>query len=217
METSFVDVYTKAITRFDSPSITSAYNKSPILFFKIMYGYIDNAISMFVNPIEEIIKLNDYIDCEENSDTYIGDGTTKRFEFTSTPLGDSYFDCTVNGDYVDYEYDTVTNEIILKEAPKIDDIIIISWYFAGAFNTKLTRDEISILATLLVACWAEQEKNFQLDLRTIIGDKTYIITSSAKNSVGNKVDWFETLREKAEKDMNKFAWSSYMLKNKRGR
>ena len=43
----FSDVYRKAIALFDDPRITTAYETNPLQFNKIMYTYLQNAISMF--------------------------------------------------------------------------------------------------------------------------------------------------------------------------
>ena len=53
----FSDVYRKAIALFDDPRITTAYETNPLQFNKIMYTYLQNAISMFNNPDAGIILV----------------------------------------------------------------------------------------------------------------------------------------------------------------
>ena len=47
----FQDIYAKAIGLFDDPKITAAYNSNLMQFYKLMYVYLQNSISLFNNPL----------------------------------------------------------------------------------------------------------------------------------------------------------------------
>lgn len=216
MGVSFVEVYTRAISKLDSPDLTYAYNNSPILFYKIMYNYMMSGITLFNNPIEEIDRLKDYTDSEGEEETFEAGQNELEYQLSSTPLDGCDFYVTVDGNSVPFSYNQDNNSVILDVAPPSGSTVSIEWYLPGSFNQDLQSEELNIIASLLVLTWAEQERNFQLDIRTILGDKTYSIVSSAKNSIGNKVSWFDNLREQVNKDMNNFAWTMELIRRKKG-
>ena len=78
----FSDVYRKAIALFDDPRITTAYETNPLQFNKIMYTYLQNAISMFNNPLSVSLRLSQYKEPKGIMQVFEGDGKNNKFEAT---------------------------------------------------------------------------------------------------------------------------------------
>ena len=76
----FSDVYRKAIALFDDPRITTAYETNPLQFNKIMYTYLQNAISMFNNPLSVSLRLSQYKEPKGIMQVFEGDGKNNKFE-----------------------------------------------------------------------------------------------------------------------------------------
>ena len=214
--TSFVDIYTRASAKIDDPLLTKMYEATVIGFCAVMYNYLDAAIPSFNNPIEEMERLRNRTEPVGETDNAVGDGSTTSFTFTNTPSENSLYEVLVDGVMAEATYDSLTNSMILDEAPSDDSVVMLSWYFPGQFDVELYAEEKDILAMLTVVNWAEKEKNFKLDIRTLLGDKTYKAETSARANVGNKVLWVESMQEDCQKKMNKFAWNYSILKRKYG-
>lgn len=73
---SFGDVYRKAIALFDDPKITKAYETSQVQFNKLMYTFLQNAISMFNNPLSISIRLAEYTEPKGTMEIFESDGET---------------------------------------------------------------------------------------------------------------------------------------------
>lgn len=216
MTTSFVDIYAMVMQRIDDPSLTKLYETSPIAFYTVMYNYLESAIPSFSNPIEEMQRLRNQTLPFGESDTFIGDGEENVFSFTNEIADDSILEASVNGVLAEYTYNSIDNTITFETVPQESQKVVISWYFPGKFNFDMYSEEKDILSLLTSLNWAEKEKNFKLDIRTLIGDKTYRADSSARTSVGNKVSWYEAIQEDCQKKMNRFAWNYYMVKKRYG-
>lgn len=79
MSILFSDIYTKAIALFDDPKITIAYQTNIIQFDKLMYTYLQNAISMFNNPVSIGMRLATYNEPVGTMEIFEGDGETSTF------------------------------------------------------------------------------------------------------------------------------------------
>jgi len=207
MATSFVDIYDLSISQFDSPEITKAYVTNPISFFQIMYNYMNNAIPAFNNPLTMPRLLNDKVAPDGDYEEFTGVGTVQTYALSSTPLAGSYFNFIVNGQ-VDSgaTFDYSTNSVTYSNAIPNGVEASWEWYYVGQFNQTLDYPTQSILAKLLTAHWAMKEKNFQLDIRRLLNDNDFKMGSEA-NSIRAKVNWYDEMREEAEKLMNQYAWN----------
>jgi len=62
-----------------------------------------------------------------------------------------------------------------------------------------------LLSKLLISNWSMKEKNFSLDIRRLLNDTDFKMTSEA-NSIRAKGFWYECSKEEVEKSMNQFSW-----------
>jgi hypothetical protein len=214
--TPFTDIYAKTSAKIDDPLLTRLYETSVIGFCSVMYNYLDAAIPSFNNPIEEMQRLRNRTIPYGESDSFTGDDHETIFDFTNTPYENSIYEAFVDGLLTEATYVELTNSMEFDEPPADHATILIKWYNPGEFSVGLYQEETDILAMLTVLNWSEKEKNFKLDIRTLLGDKTYKAEPSARTSVGNKLIWYETIKEDCQKKMNKFAWNYKILKQKYG-
>jgi len=206
MPTSFVKIYERSISSMDDPSITSAFEKSPISFFKIMYTYLVNAIPSFNIPIRMQLELAKRTDPDYETEIFNGDGINSTFTLTSTPLNDSYFEYKIDTTTVEGTYDSLTNEVTFPSIIQIGQTATVEWYFAGQFTDDFVDIVQSILSKLLVVRWCEKEKNFLLDIRRLLFDTDFKLHDSSGINRA-KVSWYDDMREEAEKLMAQYAWS----------
>jgi hypothetical protein len=219
MAVSFVEIYNRAISSLDDPSITSEYEINPIDFFKTMYTFLLNAIPSFNNPLKMIKILSNKTNPNGQTEIFEGNGTVVVFPLSSTPLDNSFFKYEINNVGVEGLYDSITNSVTFPFPIPSGQNGLVDWYFAGQFNDGFLGglpdyllDTIEkILGQLLVLKWSEKEKNFLLDIRRLLNDTDFKLhdSSSATNS---KVNWYSNIREECEKTMNQFSWDLKFLK-----
>lgn len=208
MSTTFNKIYERAISLLDDPFITASYNEDTISYFRVMYNYLKNAIPQYKIPDDMQTILASRVEPTGEMESFVGDGTTSNFVLTTTPTTDSYFSFQLDGEYVDGTFDYNTNTGTLSSTPYTPGTVLVEWYHDGYFNTTLTDEQEFILASLTVACWGEKETNFLLDIRRLLNDGAFSMSSEA-NSIRSKNLWFYSIREKAEKLMNKQGWSDF--------
>ena len=97
MSILFSDIYTKAIALFDDPKITVAYQTNIVQFDKLMYTYLQNAISMFSNPASIGVRLSIYNEPVGTMEIFEGDGEKKSFVL------DKNFEIRENSHYCFFE------------------------------------------------------------------------------------------------------------------
>lgn len=217
----FKEIYNKAINLFDDPDIQYAYAIEPIRWQKIMYQYLENGIGLFTNPTRIAMLLVDQKMPKSIVQTMVGNGT-KIYQLESTPETGSDF-CYVYNDkiYNDIKYDGQNNQVEIGiEIPEGEEFAV-EWYFSGCFNTDfasattstVSKDTIAyrvkdIMARALVLCWAENEKNFVLEIRNLLTDTDFKIYSPA-NSIKAKVEWVKQLRFDFDTMTNKLGWDLF--------
>lgn len=110
----FSDIYKKAIALFDDPKITRAYETNTLQFDKLMYTYLQNAISMFNNPLSVSLRLSKYKEPVGIMEAFEGNGQDKTFSLSEdfTIMENSLYnfiqgDLLVKGE-LDIENRTVT-------------------------------------------------------------------------------------------------------------
>lgn len=217
----FSDVYRKAIALFDDPRITTAYETNPLQFNKIMYTYLQNAISMFNNPLSVSLRLSEYKEPKGIMQVFEGDGENSTFEL------DPEFEILDNSVYnyiereilvqgtIDANTHTVSFPDVLPEGKQY----AVEQYYVGEFTDNfegLTNKNVQganlvvgyvkdILARLLVKAWGEEERNLLLDIRNLMQDSDFKIMSNdrilrAKNA------WIEQLDSEIYNYQNRLAW-----------
>lgn len=219
MAVSFVEIYNRAISSLDDPSITAEYEISPIKFFQTMYTFLINAIPSFNNPISMIKILSNKTNPTGQTEIFDGDGLTSTFVLSSVPVPNSFFRYVIDNIDVDGTYAPITNSVTFSTIVPYGKQGSVEWYFAGQFNDGflgnlpdyLLDTVEKILGQLLVLKWMEKEKNFLLDVRRLLNDTDFKLHdgSSATNS---KVNWYGNMREECEKTMNQFSWDLKFLK-----
>jgi len=209
MSTPYSKIYTRAINLLEDPRITSAFESNPIDFFGIMYGYLDNAIPLFITPQAMQSKLSDRTLPTGQIELFNGDGINNVFHLSTTPTTGALFNFMVANVEVIGSYDSLTNNVTLVNIPPIGvENVSIEWYTDGQFNLTLIDRQELILAMLVVQCWSEKERNFLLDIRRLLGDTDFKLISEA-NSTNSKNNWFANVREHAETEMKKYSWDIY--------
>ena len=168
----FSDVYRKAIALFDDPRITTAYETNPLQFNKIMYTYLQNAISMFNNPLSVSLRLSQYKEPKGIMQVFEGDGKNNKFEL------DPEFEIQDNSIYNYIEGELLVQGSIDKEAHTVEfpDVLpegkqyAVEQYYVGEFTDNfegLTNKNVNgtslvvgyvkdILARLLVKAWEKK-------------------------------------------------------------
>lgn len=209
MGTPFVDVYGRAIATFDDPNLTQVYNDNPLEFYKVMYTFFQNAIPRFNNPVSEITKLSYQNAYDGAIETFSGSGSA-TFTLSTNPIEDSLFSYSISGSSVSGSYSgSVTNQVVLDAIVNIGQTATIEWYYPGSFVDTLSDIEVMILGELTSLIWMEKEKNFLLDIRRLLLDSDFKLSSEA-NSVRSKLSWFESHREHCDKLMQQHSWNNLM-------
>lgn len=214
----FKDIYNKAIPLFDDPDIQRAYFENTIRWQKLMFPYLESGVSLFTNPTKISFLLVDQDAPEGKMEIFEGNDTN-TFLLSSTPKEGADFSCTIQGK-IDYlaTYDPVTNSVTFSKKVLQGEKCSVEWYFGGKFNTDfqsaqtayVSADVIStkvkeILARALVLNWAENEKNFALDIRNVLTDTDFKMYSPA-NSLKAKIEWVKQLRYDFDSMQTKLAW-----------
>lgn len=216
MSVSLENIYSQSIGLFDDPTITGAYQNTPIRFFKVMYTYYQNAVPRFNNPFTMQARLSLFQAPQGQIEIFNGDGTTITYHLSTTPTTNSYFNYMINGVKAVGTYDSVANNITFFSAIPAGQTGSCEWYDAGCILPDLLGNELdsmaqNILARLLVVCWAEKEKNFLLDIRRLLTDTDFRLISES-NSLRAKQSWYEGISSSVAIKMNQYAWNM-KLKN----
>lgn len=222
MSILFSDIYKKAIALFDDPKITKAYKTNEIQFNKIMYTYLQNAISIFNNPLSISLRLASYNEPKGTMEIFEADGENNSFKL------DEDFQIQNNSIYqyiegkvivkgeIDQESRTVTFPDILPDGQQYS----FEQYYVGEFldnfenfnSNAVKQGDLmvqniikDILARLLVRSWAEEERNFLLDIRNIMQDTDFKIMSNDK-ILNSKNKWIDQLDNEVMQYQNRLAW-----------
>lgn len=222
MSILFSDVYKKAIALFDDPKITKAYMTNEIQFDKIMYTYLQNAISIFNNPLSISLRLASYNEPVGTMEVFEADGITNSFKL------DDNFKIQDNSVYEYIEGKVIVTGILNKDNRTVTfpDILpegqqySFQQYYIGEFldkfedfnsnsiaiSNQMVQNMIKdILAKLLVKSWAEEERNFLLDIRNIMQDTDFKLMSNDK-ILSSKNKWLDQIDKEVMQYQNRLAW-----------
>ena len=182
---SFKDIYTKAIGLFDDPKITAAYNSNLIQFYKLMYVYLQNSISLFNNPLSVMKLISNFEEPTGQMEIFEADGISKEFELDSEfqIKENSSYEYIANGERVNAKFNKDTRTVIFEEVLPIGQQYSFEQYSIGKIECDLGDNGLStmvqinilncikdILARLLVKTWGENTRNFLLDIQNILTD-----------------------------------------------
>ena len=227
MGINFLSIYSKAIALFDDPKITEAYNTSEIKFCKIMYTYLQNSISLFNNPAYIGFLLSSYSEPIGQMESFAADGVNNSFVLDPSFVITNgsvyqYMECS---NYVNGTLDVNNRTVTFPDIMPIGETYYFEQYFPGEFLNDLsaiTSDGYSsvyvvnqikdVLARLLVLSWAEEERNFLLDIRNIMSDDDFKISNNAPINKSKNL-WVNQLQSEALALQNKLAWVIRFARN----
>lgn len=213
----FEDIFNRAVNLFDDPDIQRAYELNPVEFSKIMRPYLINGLGMFANPTTVSSRLTNYSEAQGKLEVFEGNGGA-TYTLSTTPLEKSSLSFFI-GKTPDpmAEYDAESGTVTFSKDVPVGTNCSAEWYYAGEFNINFngfssnisplfienrTKD---ILAHCLLLGWAENEKNFLLDIRNILTDTDFKLHSPA-NSVRAKTEWYQNIRDGLNDLTQKLSW-----------
>lgn len=212
----FYDIYRQAVSLFDDPDITEAYDTNKIRFAKLMYPYLETAIPFFTNPSIIGRLLSDYIAPKGTTEVIVSDGTNMTYSLSFVPdnLQDSLFEFIADGKIVEGIYNeednTVTFPILIPEGKEYSFEIYYSGCFTSEFditsnkalNSQIDVQVLGILARLLVKTWGENTRNYLLDIQNILIDNDFKLHPNAP-VLKAKVEWLNKIDEETNQMQNK--------------
>lgn len=204
--TSNISIYDKAIASLDDPVLTQIYKESKIDFCNKMHTFLNRAIPLFNTPYSEAAKLSSsLVNPREQQVVATGDGVNSKFYLDDALLGECVItEAKVNNVAVKGVFNEEDKSFIFENPPTEGSSIIFRQYDVGYFNKDLDQTEETILALLLVSCWAEKEENFLLDIRRLLMTSDFKLHDSS-STLRSKVNWHYTMYEKAQKLMNNYS------------
>lgn len=220
----FQDIYAKAIGLFDDPKITAAYNSNLMQFYKLMYVYLQNSISLFNNPLSVVRLISNYEEPNGLMEIFESDGETVVFHLDEAfqLIEGSVYCFVADGEQVEATIDKTNRTITFPEKLPLGKQFSIEQYFAGQFVCDMSHLSSSalvqmnivsnikdILSRLLVKSWGENKRNFLLDIQNILTDSDFGLHSSS-SALRAKNSWIEQLEEEIMQYQNKLAWNIRM-------
>ena len=220
----FEDIYDKAIALFDDPKITIAYNTNKIVFYKMMYSFLQNGISQFNNPVQIGMILSNFTEPKGQIEIFEADLVTKDFLVEMIMLPNSKLQYIENGNFVNGSYNEDTKIVSFVNILDLGQEYILESYFPGQFNDSfnITSDTIKdqwivnqikdILARLLVKSWAENTRNFLLDIKLLLSDTDFKLHPAAP-LLKSKNEWLKQLDNEVVQMQGKLSWNIRFSKN----
>ena len=222
---SFKGIYTKAIGLFDDPKLTIAYNTNLMQFYKLMYTYLQNSISLFNNPLSAVKLLGSYREPNGQMEVFIGNGMTNEFDLDKDFIisDNSVYQSIINGKSVEATIDKENKKVIFPEIVGEGVEASIEQYYIGEFESAfdstigtpiqqqvMVNQIQDILARLLVKSWGENTRNFLLDIQNILMDSDFKL-HSASAALTSKNAWLDQLDQEILQYQNKLAWNMRMM------
>ena len=214
----FYDIYRQAVSLFDDPDITEAYDTNKIRFAKLMHPYLETAIPFFTNPSIIGRLLSEFESPKGVTEVIVSDGnnTTYPLSFIPENPDDSLFEFIADGRIVNGEYDkesnSVTFSILIPEGKEYS----FESYYGGKFtsefditsnralNAQIDVQVSGILARLLVKAWGENTRNYFLDIQNILTDNDFKLHPNGP-VLKAKVEWLNKIDEETNQMQNKLA------------
>jgi len=215
--TSFLNIYGSAIAEIDDPDLTYVFNQnptSPIQFYKILYQFLNNAWTLYNNPITQLAKLTSQNPPVGVLETFTGGST--NYVLSTIPDVGAYFEYKVSGSVTTGSYNYTSGCVTFTSGSvPVGDTASVEWYFPGEFTATLTQPEIVVLGKLLILEWADKEKNYLSDIRRALMDTDFKMTSEGVIMNG-KDRWLYGIRDDVNKLMNANAWGTVLYNYSKG-
>ena len=226
----FKDIYQKALNLMDDPDINRAYLESPIRFEKLMYPHLNNGYGLFTNPTAVAWKMTDQTPPVGQMEIFEYDEVdSNTVKLSTTPKEGSDFSFSINGkETKNASYNAADNTVTFEEEIPQGATVGVEWYWGGQFNADFADVATSkvpssiidsrvrdILARALVISWAEENKNFILEIRNILTDTDFKLYSPA-NAITSKVAWVKNLRFTFNTLQNKLNWDLFSVSRNSG-
>lgn len=220
MSIKFSDIYKKAIGLFDDPDISTAYETNLIRFEKWMYVYLQNSISLFNNPSSIAFELALYNEPKGTMETFESNGVDKEFILDDNfeLIEGSKYEFIANGKIVEGELFPEERKVVFPEVLEEGQAYSIEQYYCGEFLSEfssITSDKgvgssvqnqvKDILARMLVKSWAEETRNFLLDIQNILTDTDFKL-HPASAALRSKNEWVKQIDAELLQYQNKLAW-----------
>lgn len=230
MSILFTEIYRKAIALFDDPKITKAYENNKIQFYKLMYTYLQNSISSFNNPSDIAFRLANYNEPIGQMEVFIANDVDNEFtlDIDFNLLDNSTYQYMENGIIVQGTLDKINRKVIFPNILSEGEEYSFEQYYVGEFLDDLSgmtsnanmqksiKIQIKdILSRLLIKSWAEQTRNFLVDIQNILTDHDFKV-HPASNALRSKNEWLGQLEQESLQCQNKLAWILKIIKNSEG-
>lgn len=206
MATSYLDIYTRAMSELKDPNLSRLQANDFQTFCIIMDQYLSTALT-FYNPNKKVEnRLSSQTPSTFGDNSFVGDGVTTSFVLTGdVPItSDSIFKVEV-GEEVSVSY-TIENETITFEtAPSVGTNIYVSWYNNGQFDGDLIPEDVTLLSLALCWAWAIQTQNNRLDIDRSLTD-TDFKQSAVGNALNARVNWVKHFEEMFHREQSKADW-----------
>lgn len=193
-----------------------------------MFTYLQNAIGLFQNPASIGMMLSQYMSPIGKIEIFEADGINNTFIvdeslidiINGNNLNGINFSYIENGEYVKGSYNLEEQKVSFPDILPSGQEYAFEVYFCGEFvgdfnkfnsltdkgNLMFVERIKDILARLLVRSWAENERNFLLDIRNIMTDTDFKIMSNDK-ILKSKNEWINQLDNEIFQLQNRLAWS----------
>jgi hypothetical protein len=227
MPIPFTDIYTKAVGLFDDPQITAAYQSNEIQFCKLMYTYLQNSVSSFANPAYIGFLLAEQTAPSGQMQVWESDGTTTSFvlDESFTLIDGSLYNYIECCDYVSGTLDVANRTVTFPDKIEAGSKYSFEQYFPGQFANSFSSVAATstatvyaltqmkdILARLLVLSWAEEQRNFLLDITNLMTDTDFKLSPNSKILTA-KDQWTDQLLSEVSMMQNRLAWQIRFAKN----
>jgi len=214
----FNEIYKQAVSLFDDPDITEAYDTNKIRFAKLMYPYLETAIPFFTNPSIIGQLLSDYESPKGITEIIVSDGKNSTYTLSFIPKNpdDSLFEFIADGKIINGVYDKETNSVTFDTLITEGKEYSFESYYVGKFtsdfeitsnkalNSQIYTQVLGILAHLLVKTWGENTRNYFLDIQNILTDNDFKLHPNGP-VLKAKVEWLNKIDEETNQMQNKLA------------
>ena len=214
----FSEIFARAIRLFDDPEINRLYATNQVAFAKKMRPFLVNGLGKFVTPIIIASMTNDYDDADGKIEIFDG-ADTDTYTLSTIPAENAELCCMIDGK-IDFlaTYNAETQSVTFSKVVTSEQQCSVEWYYAGAFTADFTKSGAfgtnsatvveqtkNILAHCLALSWAEQSKNFLLDIRNWLQDTDFKLYSPA-HAIESKIKWHKDVERGLDDLTNSLGW-----------
>lgn len=212
------EIYERAFFLIDDPDIIRVFMKDKMKFYKIMYPFLINGVSLITRPPQVNSLLAERIEAQGKLEIFQGDGG-KEYTLSTTPLEGAIFQARIGSEIDEGAvYNNITNTVEFSEIIPLDEQCSFEWYYAGEFTgdfskingqyslAALESNVKDLLARATVISWAQKEQNFLLDIRNLLNDTDFKVHSPA-NALHTKIEWVNSLKTELINLQNTVGWN----------